>query len=1045
MRMILKFKWAIMAVWVAALVMLMVTAPNMEQLVRDKGQITVPEGYSSSQATELTAEMNKDAGGEDLSTVLVFHSDNPLTAEQNDEIKSGIEKLKNGKDTYGVVGLTSHFDTPELAKQMLSEDGKTVLVLLSVSLDGRTMEEARDGLEGALADNSVDHYYTGGWLITEDVVQSSQNGLKQTEGITVAFILIILFVVFRSAVAPFIPLLAVGFSYLASQSIVAFLVDRFDFPLSTFSQIFLVAILFGIGTDYCILLISRFKEELAHGKEPDEAIITTYKTAGKTVIVSGIAVLVGFISIGFSTFSLYRSAVAVAVGVAMLLLALFTLVPFFLSVLGKGIFWPAKGLMEHKPSKLWETAGKFSLKRPLLALLLVAVVIVPFLTFYTGKQSFNSMDEIGNKYDSVKAFDIISQSFGPGEALPGSVLIKSDKPLNTTEGLANLEQIARELTKVEGIKTVRSVTRPTGEPLADLQVSSQVDQLGTGIGQGSQGLGQISQGLTDAGSALKENAPKIKAAASGATELVKGTADLKTGIVQLGDGLKQIEQGLKDGSVGAGELSEGLKQAQTSAQQLAGASSTLLGSYNQMQTGLGQITQGYSSVATKAGELAKGLGSVGEGLSGLALKYPELQKDPDFLQAQGALGQLQTGASQLSTCLTQLNTQLGGVTQGLTQANAGLKQASGGQAALATGLSKLGAGISELQKGITQAAAGQGQIITKVPDLTGGIDQLNEGQKQLQQGFADLGGQLDQLTSGLDQSASGLSEVTTGLESAQDYMKGLADSPDKQLTGWYVPQQALEQAEFQQVLDTYLSPDRTIAKFDIVFTGNPYEEETMDLIDPLKQAVERGIKGTDLANAEYAVGGISSMNHDLQAISSGDYTRTVIFMLIGISIILMLLFRSIIIPMYIIFSLLLTYYSSMAITEVIFARIFNYAGISWAVSFFGFVMLMALGVDYSIFLMDRFKEYPHLSERDAILEAMKNMGSVIMSAAIILGGTFAAMLPSGLMSIMQIATVVLSGLALYAFVILPLFFPVMVRTFGPANWWPLMNRNNKSL
>ncbi|MFD2504362.1 MMPL family transporter [Paenibacillus septentrionalis] len=73
---------------------------------------------------------------------------------------------------------------------------------------------------------------------------SSEEGLKRTELITVVFILIVLFLVFRSAVAPIVPLITVGLSYIVSQSIVAFLADQFDFPLSTFTQIFMMAILF---------------------------------------------------------------------------------------------------------------------------------------------------------------------------------------------------------------------------------------------------------------------------------------------------------------------------------------------------------------------------------------------------------------------------------------------------------------------------------------------------------------------------------------------------------------------------------------------------------------------------------------------------------------------------------------------------------------------------------------------------------------------------------------------------------------------------------
>ena len=136
-----------------------------------------------------------------------------------------------------------------------------------------------------------------------------------------------LLIVFRSVIAPFIPLITVGVTYLTSQSIVSILVDTFDFPISTYTQIFLVAILFGIGTDYCILLLSRFKEEMMLRESIWESVVETYKQAGRTVFFSGVAVMIGFAAIGFSKFVLYQSASAVAVGVAILLLALFTIVP----------------------------------------------------------------------------------------------------------------------------------------------------------------------------------------------------------------------------------------------------------------------------------------------------------------------------------------------------------------------------------------------------------------------------------------------------------------------------------------------------------------------------------------------------------------------------------------------------------------------------------------------------------------------------------------------------------------------------------------------
>ncbi|VTR63269.1 Putative membrane protein ydgH [Actinobacillus pleuropneumoniae] len=233
-----------------------------------------------------------------------------------------------------------------------------------------------------------------------------------------------------------------------------------------------------------------------------------------------------------------------------------------------------------------------------------------------------------------------------------------------------------------------------------------------------------------------------------------------------------------------------------------------------------------------------------------------------------------------------------------------------------------------------------------------------------------------------------------------------------------------------------MSDDRKVMTLDVVLSTNPYSEEALGSVEQIQAAVDRAVKDTKLENAEVAISGITSTNNDLQSISNEDYTRTVILMLSGIFIILVVLLRSIVMPIYLIISLVITYFTAVGVTEMIFVHGFGYSGITWATPFFSFVMLIALGVDYSIFLMARFNENKAWNVQDAILHAMRNMGTVILSAVVILGGTFAAMYPSGVLSMMQIATVVLVGLVLYALLFLPFFVPVMVRIFGRANWWP---------
>ncbi|MGM0804498.1 MAG: MMPL family transporter [Bacillota bacterium] len=1036
MRFILKQKWLVLIAWIAVVAVLMFSAPNMAELVREKGQVDVPDGYSSSLASDIMSEVQEQEGGGDESSIaLVFTDEKGLSAADKKEVERAIRQLEKNKKELGITEILTHFNEKSLEKQLVSEDGKSILTSIKVAWNDREPSEVNEALYKTIEDNKVEHYYTSNWMINEDLVKSSEEGLKKTEGITVVFILGVLLLVFRSVVAPLIPLLTVGVTYLASQSIVAMLVDSFDFPISNYTQIFLVAVLFGIGTDYCILLLSRYKEELTLTESKTEAIIATYRQAGRTVFFSGLAVMIGFAAIGFSQFILYQSAAAVAVGVGILLVALFTIVPFFMMVLGQKIFWPSKKKAEHGESKLWAVAGNFSLKRPLLSLILVAVICVPFLVTYDGKLSFNSLEEISGDVSSIQAFNVIEKSFGAGESMPTNIVIKNDEKMDSTSYMELAEKISQELEKVNHVDSVRSVSRPTGEPVEDFFVYKQAESLEDGLGDGKEGINKISSGLMEASGELSKSEPQLTGATDGIQQLIDGTSATQSGLTEIQMNLVKIEDGIRKGIMGAADAQKGLQQVKSKQQEL-------LSGYQKIQQGYEQAGSNLSTIQSNYVKLGQGLGSLNTALASItdqdfqALedRYEIPDNDAEYQKIKNTLKATQNQLPGIKSSLDQLNNGLSQVSSGVQQANGKFQEINGYQQGIIGGLQQVIDGTNQLQSGLGQLADGQGQIVDNVPKLTNGLNGINNGQQELLKGFEDLGGQFSQLTTGLDQSADGLNQVSDGLGSAQDYLNNLAETKDK--SAFYMPEEVLQSNDFEQALDAYLSEDRKTMTMDVVFGINPYSNESIDEVDEIKEAINRVTKGTELENAKVAVGGITSSNADLQTVSSNDFSRTVLLMLVGISIILVFLFRSLIMPVYLIGSLILTYYTSMGINEFIYVNLLGYTGISWAVPFFGFVILVALGVDYSIFLMDRFNEYKDLTVVDAMLLAMKKMGTVIISAVIILGGTFAAMMPSGMLSLLQIASIILVGLLLYAFVVLPLLIPVLVKNFGEANWWP---------
>src|SRR5690606_36729068 len=163
-----------------------------------------------------------------------------------DAVKAG-ELLRAKQEELGISNVLPVTEQPALASKLVSADHTTLLLTFEVASGEIGIADIRDALEAEFKVLESDHYLTGNGLIEEDVLLYSPEGLNHTEYIPVTIILVILFIVFRPAVAPLIPLPTIGLSYVVAQSVVASLVNWWNFPLSTLTQIFTAAVMFGIG------------------------------------------------------------------------------------------------------------------------------------------------------------------------------------------------------------------------------------------------------------------------------------------------------------------------------------------------------------------------------------------------------------------------------------------------------------------------------------------------------------------------------------------------------------------------------------------------------------------------------------------------------------------------------------------------------------------------------------------------------------------------------------------------------------------------------
>lgn len=289
MRTILKLKWPILIGVIAMTVLLFLLAPNLTNQAEEAGSFQLSDDASS----QIAAKMLADAGESDQTISVVIELDEKLSGDVRERFSTMSKEIESLGDA--VTSVLNPVESEEIEKQLVSEDQQTVLIPITVQGSDEKVNEVADDIRTSIIPSDMKAYVTGEAIINNDVNESAQEGLKRTEIITVVLIFGLLLAVFRSVITPLVPLVAVGITYLLSQSFVAFFIEWFGFPVSNYTQIFLVAILFGIGTDYCILLLSRYKEELSAGHAVEDAIVNTYKTAGRTLLISGLAVFIGFL------------------------------------------------------------------------------------------------------------------------------------------------------------------------------------------------------------------------------------------------------------------------------------------------------------------------------------------------------------------------------------------------------------------------------------------------------------------------------------------------------------------------------------------------------------------------------------------------------------------------------------------------------------------------------------------------------------------------------------------------------------------------------
>lgn len=1099
--------------WILIVVISIFMLPNVNQLTREHSTISLPANVQS----EVASTIGNHWGHHQNNTyqvVAVFNNqDGTMSKSDQKNVNQTIRYLKRHKSELGIKSMLTPYENSATKKNLISKDKTTELVQLNVSKK-KSVSNINKQLTKAVKTDGIRTYITGADILQDDFSGAIQEGIKKTEVISVIFIFIVLVLVFRSPIVPLISLLTVGVSFITAFSIVTNLVKNFNFPFSNFTQVFMVIVLFGIGTDYNILLYDRFKANLGNGMDKFEAAKNAQWNAGKTILMSGSSILIGFSALGLARFSVYKSAAGVAVGVAVLLIVLLTLNMFFMTTMGKTMFWPVKTFNGESESPFWRFLSKHSLAHPIIALVLVLAVLSPFYFTYQNKLNYDDTAEIADSTPSKQGFLIVQKHFSKGTAEPATLYIKSNHTLDNEKDLKLIDQLTEQIKHTKGVKTVASVTQPSGSKIKKLYVNSQMKTVNNGVSTARNGLGKLSAGSQQMTNGLNSAAAGTNQLNSGINSAATGANQLTSGLAQLSSGGNQMTSGLNQLSAGSQQLVNGMNQmSQQLSSQLTGANASQL---QQLESGLPQINNGIQqlnsalqsagtsidttgiqsnlqNVASQAQIIGSQLEQAGNTLKSIQgsagssssasldsvmtqFKAAESQanlNDQQKAVMEGAMQQILSGiqsqiASQTNSQTSALASQLQSVAQNLqTAGNAdkslagSLQNVAGSASSLqnlntqvatlkaqvaqlaqasnvalpgaVSALQQLTSGLNQIQSVLGQGTNALGQLNTGInklaaasPQLSNGINSAYSGSQQLSAGMGQLSAGSLQLNTGINKLAqsspqitNGLNQLNSGLGEGQSYLTGLQKSAAAET--FYIPKSVLHSKTFKPAIDNYMSSNRKITKITIVFDTNPSDEKATKDAENISNMARKSLKGTALSNATVAMGGQSSRINDIKNTASGDFVRTAAIMLIGIGIALMLITHSLLQPVYILGSLLLAYISSLSINHWLVGIFMHRSMLAWNTPFFSFIMLIALGVDYSIFLMTRYREIDENKylPGERIYYACAIIGTVVISAAIILSGTFAALIPSGIPTLIEVAMTVIVGLIILV-IILPI-------------------------
>jgi len=427
-----KFRWVIVVLWIVAAAAIPKALPSLASVTQGNNSAFLPASAPSEHAANLAAPLGFSTSTVPVPVVAAVSTGSFSAADQtwlNGSLVPDLAKVK----TVTKVRELGQSAVP--GPNGVEGQAAQIQVLSNVSTnDENAMTSLIDDLRAAIASAhppaGMQVHLAGQLAINADQQKQSGSTGNQVQALSFLFILVLLLLIFRSLLAPLITVIPALLSVSIAGPLIAELANH-GLKVSQLSQLLLIVLVLGAGTDYGLFLVFRVRERLRLGDNSKDAVVNALTKVGESITFSAFTVIAALLSLLFATFQIYSNlGIPLAIGIGVMLLAGLTLLPALLAIFGKAAFWPSKQRAGAETSGLWGRVATRIVKRPGVALSIGVIVFGALSVAVTGYESagFGGTITAPAGTDSAAGTDLLNKYFPVTAANPTNLVYKLSTP-----------------------------------------------------------------------------------------------------------------------------------------------------------------------------------------------------------------------------------------------------------------------------------------------------------------------------------------------------------------------------------------------------------------------------------------------------------------------------------------------------------------------------------------------------------------------------------------------------------------------------------------